>query len=355
MNPPGGRTSSRKLDHLRICCDEMVETGDAGFADVLLVHNALPECDMDRISTGTRFLGHPFGAPLVIAAMTGGHPEATRINARLGAAAERFGLGIGVGSQRAALEDPAQVESFRVVRDNAPSAFVIANLGAVQLRDRGADWADRAVEMIGADALAIHLNFLQEAIQPEGDRDATGCLEAIERLCREAPYPVIVKETGNGISGDVARRLFGAGVAAIDTGGLGGTSWAVIESIRARESGRPGDERLRALGETFRTWGLPTVFSLIECRRFGGPVIATGGVRTGIDAAKAIALGASLAGMALPLLAPARAGQDALDARIERVIDELRVAMFLTGSPDVAALSSARTVLGGQIRSLIQP
>ncbi|MGD9937326.1 MAG: type 2 isopentenyl-diphosphate Delta-isomerase [Methanoregulaceae archaeon] len=355
MNPTGARTSSRKLDHLRICCDEMVETGDAGFDDVVLVHNALPECDMDHISTATRFLGHPFRAPLVIAAMTGGHPEATRINARLGAAAERFGLGIGVGSQRAALEDPAQVESYRVVRDNAPSAFVIANLGAVQLRDHGVDWADRAVEMIGADALAVHLNFLQEAIQPEGDRDATGCLDAIERLCRDAAYPVIAKETGNGIAGEVARRLYGAGVAAIDTGGLGGTSWAVIEAIRARETGRPEDERLRALGETFRDWGVPTVASLVECRRFGGPVIATGGVRSGIDTAKAVALGADLAGMALPLLAPARAGQASLDAAIERVIDELRVAMFLTGSPDVAALSQAGTILTGRIRTLIQP
>lgn len=355
MNPIGRRTSSRKLDHLRICCDEMVETGDAGFDDVVLVHNALPECDMDRVSTATRFLGHPFEVPLVIAAMTGGHPETTRINARLGAAAERFGLGIGVGSQRAGLEDPAQVESYRVVRENAPSAFVIANLGAVQLRDHGADWADRAVEMIGADALAVHLNFLQEAIQPEGDRDATGCLDAIERLCQRATYPVIAKETGNGISGEVARRLYGAGVAAIDTGGLGGTSWAVIEAIRARETGRAEDDRLRALGETFRDWGVPTVASLVECRRLGGPVIATGGVRSGIDAAKAVALGASLAGMALPLLGPARAGQETLDAAIVRVIDELRVAMFLTGSADVAALSQARTVLTGRIRSLIEP
>ncbi len=355
MNRPDGQTSSRKLDHLRICCDEPVETGDAGFGDVFLVHNALPECDMDRVSTTTRFLGREFGAPLLIAAMTGGHPEATRINARLAAAAERFGLGIGVGSQRAALEDPQLIQSFRVVRETAPSAFVIGNLGAVQLRDHGTAWADRAVEMIGADALAVHLNLLQEAIQPEGDRDATGCLDAIEELCAYAPYPVIVKETGTGISGEVARQLYGAGVAAIDTGGLGGTSWAVIEAIRAKETGRPEDERLRALGRTFENWGIPTVASLIECRRCGGPVIATGGVRSGVDVAKALALGADLAGMALPLLAPARAGQETLDAVIERVIDELRVAMFLTGSAEVAGLRRARTILTGRIRTLIEP
>lgn len=350
----GHPTSTRKLDHLRICCEVPVEAGDAGFDDVRLVHNALPECDMDRVSTGARFLGHQFGAPVMIAAMTGGHAEATPINERLAVAAERFGLGIGVGSERAALEDPSLAPSYQVVRDNAPTAFVVANLGAVQLRDHGRAWADQAVEMIGADAIAIHLNFLQEAIQPEGDHDATGCLAAIETLCDRAAYPVIVKETGNGISGEVARRLYGAGVAAIDTGGLGGTSWAVIEAIRARETRDPGDQRLETLGGAFREWGIPTVASLIEVARCGGAVIATGGVRTGLDVAKACALGADLAGMALPLLAPARTGQDALDAVIERVIDELRVAMFLTGSPDVAALRRVRTIVMGRIQALTE-
>lgn len=347
-----GLTSARKLDHLRICREMPVEAGDAGFGDVMLVHNALPECDMDRVSTLTDFLGHRFGAPLMIAAMTGGHAGTTRINERLAAAAERFGIGIGVGSERAALEDASLAPSYCVVRDAAPSAFVVANLGAVQLRDHGAEWADRAVDLIGADALAVHLNFLQEAIQPEGDRDATGCLAAIEALCSGAGYPVIVKETGNGISGEVARRLYGAGVAAIDTGGMGGTSWAVIEAVRAREAGRAGDGRLQALGELFRDWGIPTVASLIEVGRCGGPVIATGGVRTGIDVAKAIALGADLAGMALPLLGPARSGQEALDAVIERVIDELRVAMFLAGARDIPALRRARTIVTGRIRDL---
>ena len=350
----GGRTSARKLDHLRICRESPVETGDAGFGDVRLVHNALPEVDMDAVSIETRFLGHRFDAPLMVAAMTGGHADAEPINACLAAAAERFGLGIGVGSQRAGLEEPALSASYRVVRDMAPTAFVVANLGAVQLREHGRNWADRAVEQIGADALAVHLNFLQEAIQPEGDRDARGCLAAIEALCASADYPVIVKETGSGISGEVARRLYGAGVAAIDTGGLGGTSWAVIEGIRASESDGPGDARLQALGAAFRDWGVPTVASLIETARIGGPVIATGGVRTGLDVAKAIALGADLAGMALPLLGPATEGQDALDAVIERVIDELRVAMFLTGSPDVRALRRARAVVTGRIREFTE-
>lgn len=349
-----GVTSARKLDHLRICREIPVEAGNAGFGDVRLVHNALPECNMDRVSTETRFLGHRFAAPLLIAAMTGGHAETTAINARLAAAAERFGLGIGVGSERAALEDPALAASYRVARENAPGAFVVANLGAVQLRDHGTAWADRAVDLVGADALAIHLNFLQEAIQPEGDHDATGCLAAIEALCDGAAYPVIVKETGNGISGEVARRLYGAGVAAIDTGGLGGTSWAVIEAIRAREAATPDGERLEALGEAFRDWGIPTVASLIEVGRCGGPVIATGGVRSGIHVAKAIALGADLAGMALPLLGPAMAGQEALDDAVRGVLDELRVAMFLTGSPDIPALRRTRVHITGMIRDLTE-
>jgi isopentenyl-diphosphate delta-isomerase len=338
----GARTSARKLDHLRICRELPVEAGDAGFGDVRLVHNALPECDMDRVSTAAEFLGYRLGAPLMIAAMTGGHADAVPINARLAAAAERFGLGIGVGSERAALENPSLAPSYRVVREAAPTAFVVANLGAVQLRDHGPAWANRAVELIGADALAVHLNFLQEAIQPEGDHDAIGCLAAIEALCDDAAYPVIVKETGNGISGEAARRLYGVGVAAIDTGGFGGTSWAVIEAVRAREAGGPGNG------------GIPTVASLIEVARCGGPVIATGGVRTGLDIAKAVALGAELAGMALPLLGPAMDGQEALDAVIERVIDELRVAMFLTGSPEVPALRRTRALVTGRIRELTE-
>ncbi len=348
-------TAKRKLDHIRICIEKEVEVGWRPFEDVSLVHRALPEINAGEIDTRCRFFGKELAFPFMITGMTGGHPETKDINVNLALAAQEVGVAMGVGSQRAALEIPEVEETFSAVREAAPDIPIVGNIGAVQLVREGPEVIDRLAEMIGADALAVHLNFLQEAIQPEGDRDATGCLDAIERLCRDAAYPVIAKETGNGIAGEVARRLYGAGVAAIDTGGLGGTSWAVIEAIRARETGRPEDERLRALGETFRDWGVPTVASLVDCRRFGGPVIATGGVRSGIDTAKAVALGADLAGMALPLLAPARAGQEALEAAIERVIDELRVAMFLTGSPDVAALSQAGTILTGRIRTLIQP
>ncbi|HJK22303.1 MAG TPA: type 2 isopentenyl-diphosphate Delta-isomerase, partial [Methanocorpusculum sp.] len=216
-------TSSRKMDHLRICSQTDIETGSTLFDDVHLVHCALPECDMDAIDLSVEFLGKRLSSPLFIAAMTGGHPDTAEVNRVLASAAERYGLGIGVGSQRAALEKPELADSFAIVRETAPHAFVCGNLGAVQLVEHGTEWAERAVEMIDADALCIHLNFLQEAIQPEGDHSAVGCLDAIRQLCKDVKFPVIVKETGNGISREVASRLWDAGVAAIDTGGMGGT------------------------------------------------------------------------------------------------------------------------------------
>ncbi|TAJ43375.1 type 2 isopentenyl-diphosphate Delta-isomerase [Methanofollis fontis] len=341
------QTSSRKLDHLLICRDHQVEVGNTGFSDVRLVHEALPECDLGAISMKTRFLGADLSAPLFIAAMTGGHPETEEVNRRLARAAERLGLGMGVGSQRAALEHPDLSASFSAVREEAPHAFLCANLGAVQLRDHGAEWAERAVEMIDADALCIHLNFLQEAIQPEGDRDARGCLAAIADLCSGFRTPVIVKETGAGISRETARLLRGAGADAIDIGGFGGTSWAAVEIQRAE------DERQKALGERFLDWGIPTVVSLMEVAG-DGPVIATGGVRSGIDTAKAIALGADLAGMALPLLPAAMESDKALERAVGAVLSELRSAMFLTGSASIDGLRKSRTYITGTTREMIQ-
>ena len=215
-------TSSRKRDHLEICYEQPVEAGDAGFGDVRLVHNAIPECDMDAIDLKTRFLDAKLDSPLFIAAMTGGHPDTLEVNRRLARAAERYNLGMGVGSQRAALENPELEGSFTVVREEAPHAFLCANLGIIQLRDHGIEWAERAVEMIDAQAIAIHVNLLQEAIQPEGDHSAVGCLEALRSLCEEFSHPVIVKETGSGISIGTARKIFGAGASAIDIGGDGG-------------------------------------------------------------------------------------------------------------------------------------
>lgn len=346
-------TSSRKLDHLRICAEEDIERGDAGFSDIRFVHNALPECDMAAIDRRTRFLSRTFSSPLFISAMTGGHPETKEVNARLGRAAERFGIGMGVGSQRAALENPGLADTFSVVRDEAPHAFLAANLGAVQLRDYGIEWAERAVEMIGADAIAIHLNFLQEAIQPEGDHNAAGCLDAIRALCRDLKTPVIVKETGSGISAETARKCWGAGVAALDIGGAGGTSWAAVESVRAKKNRNPADQNKMALGEDFADWGIPTVVSLCEVLASPGTVIASGGIRSGLDMAKALALGADLCGMALPLLPAALESDEALGQKIDAIHRQLDAAMFLTGSARVADLKKSKMFVTGKTRQMI--
>ncbi|MDI6718566.1 MAG: type 2 isopentenyl-diphosphate Delta-isomerase [Methanomicrobiales archaeon] len=342
-----GHTSSRKRDHLRICCEEAVEQGESGFGDVRLEHNALPECDLAGIDTALRFLGAKMAFPLFIAAMTGGHPDTREVNRRLAAAAERFGIGMGVGSQRAALENPDLEDSFTVVRDAAPHAFLCANLGIVQLRDHGIEWAERAIEMIDADAIAIHLNFLQEAIQPEGDHDARGCLQALADLAAELRCPVIVKETGCGISRDVARRLLGAGVQAIDVAGWGGTSWAAVEGYRQT------DPRRAAIGTAFRSWGIPTVVSLCEAATDRAGVIVSGGVRSGLDIAKGIALGADLGGMALPLLKPALAGEADLFSAIDSIREQIRIAMFLTGSRTLKDLKRVRVHITGASREML--
>ncbi|HUU74996.1 MAG TPA: type 2 isopentenyl-diphosphate Delta-isomerase [Methanoregulaceae archaeon] len=354
MKNKGQYTSGRKLDHIRICVDEDVERGWSGFDDVRLVHNALPGCDLDRIRTETEFLGHRFEIPLFIAGMTGGHPESKEINRRLARAAEEFGIGMGVGSQRAALEDPSLEDTFSVVRDEAPHAFLAANLGIVQLRDHGLEWVEKAVDMIDADAIAIHLNFLQEAIQPEGDHDARECVEALRELCRECTLPVIVKETGSGISAETAKACWDAGVKAIDLGGWGGTSWAAIEGIRAGEREGLNASRLVRIGHIFEEWGIPTVVSLCEVASTGGPVIATGGIRNGLSMAKAMALGADLSGMALPLLKPALNGEELLFEKIKEINQEFKVAMFLSGSCTPAELSTTRAYLTGVTRDMLQ-
>ena len=344
-------TSERKIEHLKICASAPVEAHvSAGFDDIHLIHRALPEIDKDEIDTSTELFKKRLGAPLLIASMTGGHPETYAINEALAIAAEHLEVGIGVGSQRAALENPEYEETFRVVRDCAPNAFVYANIGVVQLREYGIEGVERAIEMIDADAVAIHLNFLQEAVQPEGCTDARGSLRAITEVCDAVSIPVIVKETGAGISHEVAASLADAGVDAIDVGGAGGTSWAGVEYYRALDR---GDSRSEHLGQLFWDWGIPTAASIVECSSCGLPIIATGGVRTGIDMAKSLVLGASLCGTALPLVVPAMEGADAVIDQLSRMMSELEIAMFLCGCMDVSDLKTIPIVIGGRIREML--
>ncbi|MHC1566925.1 MAG: type 2 isopentenyl-diphosphate Delta-isomerase [Candidatus Syntropharchaeia archaeon] len=345
------KTQRRKMEHLILCAEEEVESKGSGFDDVLLIHNALPEIDKEKIDLSVEFLGKKLSSPLMIASMTGGHPDTKKVNEALASAAEELKIGMGVGSQRAALEDKSAEDSFRVVRDVAPSTFIYGNIGAAQLREYGIEGIERIVEMIDADAIAIHLNFLQEAIQPEGDTNASGCLAEIRKICSSIKVPVIVKETGAGISHAVAHRLCEAGVSAIDVGGLGGTSWGGVEVYRAKAEGNKLSEHL---GKLFWNWGIPTVVSIVECASFPIPIIATGGIRTGIDVAKSIALGADVSSTALPLVKPAIEGKEEVIRKIKTMNEELRIAMFLCGCESMKDLSSVQVVITGRTREILE-
>ena len=344
--------SARKGEHLAIIAGRDVTSRTRpGWDDVRLVHQALPEIDLDDVDLTTRFLGRELRYPLVIASMTGGHPDAYSVNKILARAAAAYGLAMGVGSQRAGLRDPRQRETYAVVRQEAPDAFIIGNIGAPQLVSQGStppltlDDVLEIVAMVRADALAVHLNALEEAVMPEGDRQARGVREAISQLAQSVPVPLIGKETGAGLSTQSAVALRAAGVQALDVGGLGGTSFSAVEGARAEQV---GDRRGVRLGEVFREWGIPTAVSVVQSKSAGLPIIATGGVRSGLDAARAIALGATAVGVARPLLMAALEGYDAVAAWIEQFMSELRTALFLTGSPTLSALQRQPYVVLGE-------
>ncbi len=345
----------RKIEHIDICLNEYVESRvSPGFSNIHFVHFSLPEVNYAEVSLKTHFLGKQLKAPLIITSMTGGHPETYEINKVLAEVAEKLGLGLGVGSQRAALENPKLEYTFSVVKEYAPTVLKIANIGFVQAKRYSIDKILKAIEMIDANALAIHLNPLQECVQIEGDRDFKGILKRIAKISKELPVPVIVKETGAGISYEVAKEIAEeTEVRAIDISGLGGTSWSAVEMYRAR---RRGNRFRENIAKTFWDWGIPTTVSIVEVRfastRF--EIIGSGGIRSGIDAAKALALGANVAGIALPALKATVRGPKKLEELLKVFIEEIRVAMVLTGSRNVEELRKAKIVITGKTREWLE-
>ena len=340
----------RKADHLALCATDEVAFRDKTtlFEQVRFVHDALPDLDAGALDTSCRVLGKALRAPLLIAAMTGGTEEASRINRELAAIAEERGLGFGLGSQRA-MHLRSETTASYAVRDVAPTTLVLGNLGVVQAREMSTAEIEALARGIGADALCIHLNPAMELVQPGGDRDFRGGLDTIARLVRELPLPVVVKETGCGLSRGVGERLVSVGVRHVDTSGAGGTSWVAVETKRAEAA---QDHASRALGEALWDWGIPTAASVGMLAPLGfTTIVATGGVATGLDVARALALGASAAGIARPMLKALKAGgRDAALALLDGILAELRAVMLLTGSADVAALRKAPRLLGAELR-----
>jgi isopentenyl-diphosphate delta-isomerase len=330
---------NRKSEHLRVCIEEDVEFQQltSGLEKYRFTHCCLPELDSSDIELGTTFLGKSLKAPILISSMTGGTELAHLVNTRLAMVAQRYGLAMGVGSQRIALEQPELAPTF-AVRSLAPDILLLANLGAVQLNyGCGLEECLKLVDLLEADALILHLNPLQEWVQSKGDKNFKGLIDKIALICSKLPVPVIAKEVGNGISSMMAQRLIEAGVAAIDVAGAGGTSWAKVESQRAK------DPKQRHLGQVFADWGLPTAECITAIRTLNStiPLIASGGLKNGLDLAKSIALGADLGGLARPFLVAAIESEAAVDELVKFLIAEIEIVLFCTGNPNLSALKNS--------------
>jgi isopentenyl-diphosphate delta-isomerase len=309
--------SDRKLEHLWLCkhCDVEHKHKKTGFEEIELIHKALPQINKEEINITTEFLGKTLEAPIII--------------------------GLGMGSQRAAIENPKLRSTYTVMRDEAPSIFLIGNIGAPQI-----EYAEEAAAMMNLDALAVHLNPLQEAIQPEGDVNASNYLQYVGEASKKLDIPIIVKETGAGIKREDAIALTKAGAAAIDVAGAGGTSWAAVETYRSKDP---------YMGNLFRDWGIPTAVSTVEVlQSVNVPIISSGGIRSGLDAAKALALGAEAVGLALPVLKEAYMGYEAVKIKIMKFIEELKVAMYLVGASDISELRKSDLLIMGKTREWLK-
>jgi len=331
----------RKKDHLKIALSPQAQIGNAGFENYKFIHNALPEIDFDKIDLSAKFLGKKVSYPFFISCMTGGVTEGKIINRRLAAAAQKYGIAIGVGSQRAAIEHPKLEELFST-REIAPDIPLIANVGLVQLNyGFGVKEFQKCIDMIKADAIAIHINPIQEVIQPEGDRNFENLLPKLKKIIPRLSVPVIAKEVGFGLSFEVVKKLYKAGVRIFDTAGWGGTNWSFVEGKRQRGQAE--------LGELFSNWGIPTAESIVQVNKFKEEVqdknitiIGSGGIRNGIEIAKALCLGADLVGIAMPFAKAALESQESVEKLIERYALELKIAMFGVGAKNIKELKKVR-------------
>ncbi len=344
----------RKEDHINICLEKPVQAKRVRtlFENVHLINDSLPEMDFDEIDTSVDFLGHKFSIPIMIGAMTGGAELAKRINENLAKAAQELGTGMVVGSQRAGLYDKSLAETYSIAREAGPDIFIGSNIGGAQLsRGFSFDEARDLIDMIKADAFYIHLNPAQEIIQPEGDVKYKNVIPRIREFAKELKIPIVAKEVGFGISGNVSKELESSGVKAIEVAGMGGTSYAAVEYYRAKDMGMETKEKM---GELFWDWGIPTAEALYDVRKAVGlPVVSSGGIRTGLDIAKSIAMGATLTATAWPLLRAATISSDEVVKKLNEFEFGLKTAMFLTGCRNIEELRQSKYILTGELKERI--
>lgn len=352
--PNLSETSFRKLAHVEICLEQPVQAHTSPcWEDFQLVHRALPDFDLEDIDTRIFLFGRELKLPLISAAMTGGHPDVRPINETIAKVAQKMRMGMGIGSQRAAIEKniPYITESFQIVRKLAPDALIIGNLGAAQFSQKGGfglRQVQQAIDMVSADAMAIHVNPAQEVVQVEGDTFFKGVLSRVQEIAEQIKIPIILKEVGSGFAQEEAELVQKSSLAGLDIGGTGGTSWVGVEALRSLQKGNP---QYHELGELFWDWGIPTAISIVEVHsKMTKTLIATGGIRNGLQAAKAIALGADAVGMALPFLKAAHQNQDEVEHLVAKFERELKTAMFLTQSRSIFDLKKIPVIVTGKSR-----